>query len=75
MITTTNLSAKTGQPHMQTLDLLLTGSFLAMWVGTTFLLSALPWFRRKSTLSERLAPHTELGSHWVEEVDDWLRLQ
>ena len=47
---------------------LLVGSFLALWAGTTLILSQLPWFRPRPSLTERLAPFLRPG--WVDDVED-----
>lgn len=35
----------------------LVGTFLALWAGSALVLSCIPWFQRRPSLAERLAPH------------------
>lgn len=55
--------------------LLLGTSFLALWAGTTLLLSCLRWFQHKEPLTDRLRPYVDAGTGWVTDVERWLTQQ
>ena len=47
--------------------------FGALWLGSTLLLSQMPWFRDRSSPVERLHPHGQRQeADWIDDVERWL---
>ncbi|MBW3613693.1 MAG: hypothetical protein KY439_00060 [Actinobacteria bacterium] len=58
------------------MTVLLVVSLVLLWVGSTLLLSCLPWFQRRELVDERRQSQSQ--SHepdWVNDVEGWLASQ
>lgn len=54
---------------------LLAASFVALWAGSTLLLSCVPQVRRRRTLTDRLQPYVVKDEGWIGDLEAWLRRQ